>query len=159
MGMKPVCALALAVLVGALLAPAQQPSKEAKIEQLLSAMNADATVNQILDQIKTMAASQIPAGATPEQAAKAQETQARILDLVRSRISWEKMRPEYVKMYSEIFSDEEISGMLAFYQSPAGRGMLQKMPLVIKQSLEIAQARMAELSPEIERIVRESLPK
>lgn len=159
MDMKTTAVLTLALLATGFQAIAQQPTKEVKVEQLLSSMNADATINQMFDQIKAMTASQIPPGTTPEQIAKSQEIQTKIFDLVKSRMSWEKMRPEYVRLYSEVFSDDEISGMLAFYQSPAGRAMLQKMPALMKQIMEVVQSQMADLMPEIQRITRDALPK
>ena len=154
--MKPLVVFALALLVIVPDAPAQELTKQAKIERLLDAMNADATINQLFEQIKTMTAAQMPPGATPEQTAKAREVQDKILDLVKSRISWDKMRPSYIKLYSETFSEEEIGGMLAFYESPAGRAMLGKMPTLLTKLIEVAQAQMNDLQPEIQRIMRES---
>jgi hypothetical protein len=66
------------------------------------------------------------------------------------------MRPSYIKLYSETFSEEEIGGMLAFYESPAGRAMLAKMPTLLTKLIEVAQAQMNDLQPEIQRIMRES---
>jgi hypothetical protein len=122
-------------------------------------MNADAMIGQMFEQIKAMTASQVPPDASPEQLAKAREIQNKVLDLVKARISWEKMRPQYVKLYSETFSDEEISGMLGFYQSPAGRAMLAKMPTLTTKIMEVAQGEMKDVMPELQRIIRESLPK
>jgi hypothetical protein len=113
----------------------------------------------MFEQIKAMTASQLPPGTAPEQAAKAREIQGKIMDLVKARISWDKMRPQYIKLYSETFSDEEISGMLAFYESPPGRAMLQKMPELVTKVMQVAQAQMTDLVPEIQRITREALSK
>jgi|SRR5580704_3887478 hypothetical protein len=154
--MKTAALLALIIMVIGPFACAQELTKQAKIERLLDAMNADATINQLFEQIKTMTAAQMPPGATPEQTAKAREVQDKILDLVKSRISWDKMRPSYIKLYSETFSEEEIGGMLAFYESPAGRAMLAKMPTLLTKLIEVAQAQMNDLQPEIQRIMRES---
>jgi hypothetical protein len=154
--MKTAALLALIIMVIGPFACAQELTKQAKIERLLDAMNADATINQLFEQIKTMTAAQMPPGATPEQTAKAREIQDKILDLVKSRISWDKMRPSYIKLYSETFSEEEIGGMLAFYESPAGRAMLAKMPTLLTKLIEVAQAQMNDLQPEIQRIMRES---
>jgi len=153
--MKTAALLALTCLMIGPFAGAQELTKEAKIERLLDAMNADATINQLFDQIKAMTAAQMPPGATPEQTAKAREVQSKILELVKSRIGWDKMRPVYTKLYNETFSDEEISGMLAFYQSPPGRAMLAKMPALLTKLIEVAQAQMNDLQPEIQRIMRE----
>jgi len=65
--MKTAALLALSFLVIGPFAGAQELTKEAKIERLLDAMNADATINQLFDQIKAMTAAQMPPGATPEQ--------------------------------------------------------------------------------------------
>jgi hypothetical protein len=157
--MKPTVVLALALLVAGHFAGAQELTKEAKIERLLTVMNADAMIDQMFEQIKAMTASQVPPDASPEQVAKAREIQNKVLDLVKARISWEKMRPQYVKLYSETFSDEEISGMLGFYQSRSGRAMLAKMPTLTTKIMEVAQAQMKDVMPEIQRIIRESMPK
>jgi hypothetical protein len=156
--MKTSAVFALALLAATPFAVAQE-SKDAKIERLLDAMNAQSTIDQMFEQIKAMTASQIPPGATPEQAAKAHELQSKIMDLIKARMGWERMRPQYAKMYGETFSDQEISGMLAFYQSPAGRAMLSKMPALMAKVMELTQAQMADLLPEIQRITRDAMPK
>jgi uncharacterized protein len=154
--MRPLFVFAFSLLLTVANAGAQELTKQAKIERLLDAMNADAMIDQMLEQVKATAASQVPPGASPEQVAKAREIQVKILDLVKSRISWEKMRPQYVTVYSETFSDEEISGMLAFYQSPAGRAMLSKMPMLVTKVMGMVQTQIKDIMPEIQRITREA---
>jgi uncharacterized protein len=157
--MKTASLLTLTLLVIGPFAGAQELTKEAKIERLLTVMNADNMIDQMFEQIKAMTAAQVPPGSTPQQIAQAREVQTKILDLVKARISWEKMRPQYVKLYAETFSDEEIGGMLAFYGSPAGRAMLEKMPALVTKIMEVAQGQMKDVLPEIQRIIRESIPK
>jgi len=157
--MKTASLLTLTLLVIGPFAGAQELTKEAKIERLLTVMNADNMIDQMFEQIKAMTAAQVPPGSTPRQIAQAREVQTKILDLVKARISWEKMRPQYVKLYAETFSDEEIGGMLAFYGSPAGRAMLEKMPALVTKIMEVAQGQMKDVLPEIQRIIRESIPK
>jgi len=157
--MKIACLLALNLLVIGPFAGAQELTKEAKIERLLTVMNADNMIDQMFEQIKAMTAAQVPPGTSPEQVAQARQVQTKIMDLVKARISWEKMRPQYVKLYAETFSDEEISGMLAFYGSQAGRAMLEKMPALVTKIMGVAQAQMKDILPEIQRIIRESVPK
>ena len=134
-------------------------SKEAKIERLLELTSGQATMNQVFEQMKAAMTPTIPASATPEERTKAQELQSKILDLMKSRMSWEKVRPTYVKAYSETFTEEEINGILAFYESPAGRAMQAKMPNFVSKVIALSQALASELMPEIQRITRESLGK
>ncbi len=152
--MKRISVLPIALLATGLIASAQEPSKEAKISQVLALMKAEALTDQVFERMKTETASMSAANATEKERAHAQEIQAKIMDLVKDRMSWEKMRPVYVKMYSETFTDEEIDGMLAFYQSPAGRAMLEKMPQLVSKIMALAQSQMAGLMPEIERLIK-----
>jgi len=157
--MKRISVLPIALLATGLIASAQEPSKEAKISQVLALMKAEALTDQVFERMKTETASMSAANATEKERAHAQEIQAKIMDLVKDRMSWEKMRPVYVKMYSETFTDEEIDGMMAFYQSPAGRAMLEKMPQLVSKIMALAQSQMAGLMPEIERLVKEPAKK
>jgi uncharacterized protein len=155
--MKHVALFTAGILLATSLASGQGLSKEAKIERLLELTNGQATMNQVFEQMKAAMAPAIPADATREQRAKSQELQIKILDLMKSRMSWEKVRPAYVKAYSETFSEDEINGILAFYESPAGRAMQAKMPIFVSKVMALAQAQASELMPEIQRMTRESL--
>jgi uncharacterized protein len=157
--MKCVAVLASSLIIAISLASGQNLSKEAKIERLLVLMNPVGMMDQVLDQSKAMMTSQMRPSATPAQRSQAQERQARILDLLKARMSWDKLRPQYVKVYSETFSDQEIDGMLAFYQSPAGRAMVQKMPMLLPKIMALAQAQIGDLTPAIQRIMRETQQK
>ena len=154
--MKHVALLTVGILLATSLASAQGLSKEAKVERLLEVTNGQATMNQVFEQMKAAMAPATPASATPEQRAKAQELHSKILDLMKSQMSWEKMRPAYVKAYNETFSEEEIDGILAFYESPPGRAMQEKMPMFISKIMAMAQAQVSELMPDIQRITRDS---
>jgi len=147
--MKPIRVLIGTLVVCGSFASAQELTKEAKIERILALTNAQAVMDQMFAQIKTSTASMMPAGSTPEQSAKVQEIQEKLLDFVKDRMSWDKVRPKYVKIYDETFSDEEITGILAFYQSPAGRAMLEKLPTLISKSMSVAQSQMTDIMPEI----------
>jgi uncharacterized protein len=159
LSMKHLAVFTTCLLLAISLASAQRLSKEAKIERLLELTNGQATLNQVFEQMKAQMAPTILASATPEQRAKALQLQTRILDLMKTRMSWEKLQPEYVKAYSETFSDAEIDGILTFYESPAGRAMQAKMPTFVSKIMTLTQAQMKDLMPEIQRITREAQQK
>jgi len=64
----------------------------------------------------------------------------------------EKIRPLYVDLYDEAFSDQEIEGILAFYDSAAGLAMIAKQPL-------IASKMMTAMIPEMQRLAKEAASK
>jgi hypothetical protein len=152
--MKLIPAVAIALCFARHPASAQELSKQAKIERILAATNSSALVDQMFNQIKLITAGQAPAGTTPEERARLQEAQSKIMDLVRASVN--KLLPQYAKMYDETFSDDEIDGIYAFYQSPAGKSMVQKTPLLVSKLMGMMQAQMTDLTPEIQRIAREA---
>ncbi len=78
---------------------------------------------------------------------------------MRTRMSWETMRPQYVKLYSDTFSESEIDGMLTFYESPVGKALFEKMPLLMRKSMVLGAAQMQDLLPSIQEAVRGSVRK
>jgi hypothetical protein len=70
-------------------------------------------------------------------------------------MDWQKLKPEYVKLYAEVFTEEEIEGMVAFYKTPAGHAMIEKMPALLSKSMEIGQRQMAGIMPEIQKAVED----
>jgi hypothetical protein len=94
--MKPFPVLTLTFILTGLAASAQEPTKEAKITRLLALMKAEALADQVFERMKAETATMSTADATEKERAHAQEIQAKIMDLVKDRMSWEKMRPVYV---------------------------------------------------------------
>jgi hypothetical protein len=68
-----------------------------------------------------------------------------------------KIRPELVKAYAETFTDEEIDGMLAFYETPAGRAVVTKIPSINTRMSGLIQSEMNALGPEINKIAEDAL--
>jgi hypothetical protein len=93
---------------------------------------------------------------SPEAKAAAVQTVDKIMAQLQERMSWARMEPEYARLYDEVYSGEEISGILAFYKSAAGQAFVKKMPLLMSKSIEMAQRQMADLMPEIQRIAEEA---
>jgi hypothetical protein len=64
-----------------------------------------------------------------------------------------------IRLYAETFSVADMKAITAFYHSPLGRRMIEKMPIVISQTMGWIQSElpkrvgpaMAELQPEIQR--------
>src|SRR5262245_493092 len=67
---------------------------------------------------------------TPEQRRKMESMTEKVMDALREEMSYEKTKPFLLRIYSESFTQEEIDGLIAFYESPAGRAFIAKMPVV-----------------------------
>jgi hypothetical protein len=107
-----------------------------------------------------MTTKQLEAMGGPSEA-KAAAVQAvdKVMAQLQERMSWARMEPEYARLYSEVYNNEEIAGILSFYKSAAGQAFVKKMPLLMSKSIEMAQRQMADLMPEIQRIADEAAQK
>ena len=153
-------AIFLALSVAFTGAKAQENTKTAKIEELLKLTNAEAMSQQMYGQIRAMTTRQLDTMSGSEEAkTAAAQTVDKLMSRLQERLSWAKMKPEYVRLYDEVYSDDEISGILAFYKSAAGEAFVKKMPVLITKSMEISQRQMSDLMPELQRIVKEGAEK
>lgn len=151
-----VLALVAGVLVGWSPARADEAGKEVKIEEMLRLSHVDRTVTQMLDQMKTMMTAQMSKADVPAADRKhMDEIQTKIMALMADRLSWEKSKSAYVKIYSETYTESEIDGLLAFYKSPAGQAMIDKMPELMQKSMALSQQMMGDIMPEIKRLSQE----
>ena len=125
---------------------ADEASKSAKAEELLQLTQSDQMMKMMEPMMKGMTAQMdkvMPAG----QRAKAGEMQGKIMALVGERLS--RAKPAFAKIYTETYTEEELDGILAFYKSPAGRALLQKMPEVMQRLVPLMVQMMGDLQPEI----------
>jgi len=135
------------------------PASEASIRQLLEVSQARALVDSMrgqFDGMMTKAVQQSLKGKTPtprqQQAINAMKEQ--VIALVSAQVTWPKLEPMYVRLYQETFTEDEVQGMVAFYRSPAGQAMVQKMPLLMQKSIAEMQRIMLAMMPKMEEIER-----
>jgi uncharacterized protein len=150
--------LKLTVICTLLFAPlafADQASKSAKIEQLLAAMNVEQQQKEMLGQIQQLVTSQVKSQ-MPSQAdaAKIEDLQKKMFALIGEETSWQKMKPVFVQVYSETYTEPEIDGILAFYKSPAGRAMVDKQPTLTSKMMTSMQAQMGEIMTKIQKLLQ-----
>ena len=81
-----------------------------------------------------------------------------------------KLRAEYAPRFSELtnhvadlyvqrFSEAELKQLLAFYQSPLGKKLLQQQPQIVNSSMKYAQDWANKLSDEVIAKMREEMKK
>ncbi|HEY4010419.1 MAG TPA: DUF2059 domain-containing protein [Acidobacteriaceae bacterium] len=159
--MKRYLAVLLIVLaVGCSTARADDASKRAKAEQLFTLLHMEWMMNQlmtgVMKQVQQITDSMPGADhATPQQQKQITAFQQRVLELVTNRIGWKALEPDFVTLYANTYTEEELDGILAFYKSPVGQKMLEKTPELMAKSTEISQQKMQALEPELEQMVQD----
>ena len=139
-------------------APASEESidrllADTKVEKLLDTMSVN--VDQVMR--RSMEASMQGQQLSPEQRRAIDATAATFVQVMREEMTWDKLRPLYVQIYQESFTQEEIDGLIAFYESPAGVAFVEKMPFVMQKSMSIMQSRMAPMMEKMKAAMKEAI--
>jgi hypothetical protein len=74
----------------------------------------------------------------------------KLVKVIQPEFSWAALKPELVRLYAEEFSQEEVNGMIAFYKSPTGQALINKMPRVLDRSVQMTQERLAAAVPRLQ---------
>lgn len=76
--------------------------------------------------------------------------------IMRQDLQWAQLRPLFVQIYQTNFTQEEIDGQIAFYRSPTGAAVVQKMPAVMQATMGAMQQRMAVLMPKLQAVIQKA---
>jgi len=138
------------------------PPSDASLQTLLAVTKTEAILEGAFANIEqamrqSMAAAVQKERLSPQQLRILETAPAKFTQVLREEMSWPKMRPIYIQIYQESFTQEEIDGMIAFYQSPVGVAFVQKMPVVMEKSMTIMQSRMAPMMERMKAVMAQSI--
>ena len=58
---------------------------------------------------------------------------------------WSKIEPIYLQVYRENFTQDEIDAINAFYRTPAGQAVIEKMPASTQRAAQLMQPNIQEM--------------
>lgn len=157
---RVVVLLALGIIFIAGSAGASRPETAAK---LLELMNMQETIEQSFSAAKQMLPAQMKQ--MQQQMGKTGSNKnieinaEKIMDLFSSELSWEKLRGDYIALYSEVFTEQELQGLVDFYGSPAGQAFVKKQPELTKRTMMITNGLMMKIMPKMQQIIKEQMKK
>ena len=143
--LSPLNSLLSLLIVGSFLVnfsvSADDSSRRQDVEQLLVDMKADSLMDAAYTQAEQMMLQMRDQFQIQDSESEMftsfvnQNTQ-----IMREEMGWDKLKQPMVDIYVKHYTDKEITDMLAFYQSESGRSMVDKMPLVMQESIMLTQA-------------------
>jgi hypothetical protein len=120
------------------------PEKLATAQLVVEANGSDALTAKMMDVVSSAMLKGMGVGGDPAIAGLARKV---INDeIAEIRI---KMRPLYAQAYANVYTDQELSDLLAFYRSPTGRATVSKAPQLMEESQRLS----APLIPAMQRDV------
>jgi hypothetical protein len=157
--MRRITLLPLVLCASLASAHADEASKRAKAQQMLGLLHTERVSQQIESNIMKQAAAmpqqlfggQVP----PAQKEKFDTFQQKLKQTTEEQIGWKVLEPEYIDLYAKIYTEPELDAILTFYKSPAGQSMLTKSPELSTQSVQMVQAKMAVLQPQLQKLAED----
>jgi hypothetical protein len=145
-------------------APADAPASDATIRELIEVTHARDLMNSSMGQLdglleKAMKDALQGKNVNAEQEKIIAEFRARMVELLRAEMSWEKMQTTYFRMYRETFTQAELDGMLAFYKTDAGKALIAKMPRMMQSLMQEMMGLMQAIMPKVRGITEEYVEK
>jgi hypothetical protein len=157
--MKRIALLLTLLLCLPLTAHADEASRRAKAQEMLTLLHMDQLMDQLMNSVLQQSSAmtkQLGGNAVkPEDQARIEEFQKKVFQLVESQVGWKALEPDYVDIYAKNFTDEQLDAILAFYKSPTGVALVERMPTLATQGMQIAQAKMATLQPQLKQMIED----
>jgi hypothetical protein len=125
---------------------AGEKSHRKAAEKLLELSDMASTMDQVIDQTLMMEIQQTP------QLVLYQDVMKRFF---KKYLGWESLKDDFVKIYMEEFTEEEIRDIVAFYETPTGQKTLKKAPVLFAKGAEIGQRRVEENIAELQTMLEE----
>jgi hypothetical protein len=125
-------------------------------KEIMELTNAERMMEQVKNQVMQMQDHVIAQMDIPEDRKEAAlQFQKKIYAKIFETLNFEKMQNEYLDLYTDVYTLDELRGIVGFYKSPVGKSMLAKQPMVLKKSMEMTQNKMNELIPELKKMYEE----
>jgi hypothetical protein len=144
--------LLLAILL--CIPPATRADEARRLElaaKLLTAMDAEHNMQATMNVMRSTMAGQLQ---SPGRSTNAQVEVAaligEVMDLLSQELTWESLKDEFAAVYAGNFSEEEMEGLIAFYESPTGKALASKQGAITLQTTLITQKRVVAAMPKIQ---------
>ncbi|WP_263144282.1 DUF2059 domain-containing protein [Pseudomonas sp. RIT-PI-AD] len=135
---------------------ADASSHAASAESFLKLMHADQGTVALYGQVQQMfnqRFEQLQAPATKK--ATLETYTAKANAALDKAVGWDKLKPDLVKLYVSNFSETELKDMIAFYQSPTGKKMMEKMPQLGNEAARLTQAKLEPAVPVVNKLLED----
>jgi hypothetical protein len=157
---------ALCLLLAAPVLANDAPPSDESIKTLLELTDArkllegmhgqlDAMMNRVMQQSIDQASK--GKALTARQQAIIDEMKAKMTTVIDEMLSWDKLQPLYFRLYRQTFTQDDVDGITAFYRTPAGQALLQKMPLLMTNMMQEYAGMMQPMQQRIMDIARDAV--
>jgi hypothetical protein len=136
------------------------PPSDASLNELLAVTNVQQMLSGMDAQMNQMMNGMIQQSLNGKQVNQAQQKainnmKNKMSSMLRTEYAWEKIKPNFMRIYRDSFTQEEVNGMIAFYKTPSGKAVINKMPVVMQKTMVYTQTMVQGLMPKMQKIQHE----
>ena len=77
--------------------------------------------------------------------------------IVSDLFRWEELEPDFVRLYTELYTEPELRQIAAVYHTPGGRLLVERAPELSVGAQSIVQERLQAVMPEMMRRIMEAV--
>ena len=127
-------------------------------EEVLRLTKVDKMLGPLIDQIQQVQIQQLQQMKMSREAySAAQRYLQQINELVAREMQWQGIKNDYVELYTNAFTEQELRQLIQFYSTPLGQKVVEKMPVLMEQSMIVGQKKMMKIMPEIQALSEEMI--
>jgi len=93
---------------------------------------------------------------TPERQAVLDRMRTKMTAVVNQMLNWDVLQPIYVRTYRASLTQDELDGIINFYQSSAGQAYIKKMPLIMQNVMGEMQGLIKTMQQKLVEIRKET---
>ena len=150
----------LTLIASAALAAGAQPS-EASVKELLQLSGTTKAAEMTKSQLAAMQNGGVQSAVkghslTPEVRKIVEASGEKVGAILDEALKWETIEPIFVGVYQSTMTQEEVDGIVAFYKTPPGQAMVQKMPALMQASGQRMQQQLAPVMEKLKQLQQET---
>ncbi len=138
---------------------AEDNTRRLLAEELLLRMETTKMIEKSFEMVKQMMFAQFKDTMKQpnDESEKMSSMQSKIWEFMIKEMSWEKLKDDYISIYADTFTEEDLKALIAFYKSDVGQKLIQKQPELMQKSMQIVQKQTMILMPKIKQMTDDLL--
>jgi hypothetical protein len=152
-------AFAVVFFCSVIVGQAASPTDESLLK-MMSALKLQTTLDQLVAQLDAGMRQGLQQWAqgkelTPVQQTEVAQLQSRMSAIIKEELAFAKVKDVYLQGLRENFTQDEVNGINTFYSSPAGKAMIEKLPIATRKAQDLLQVRMGPMVQKIKAMQQE----
>ena len=133
-----------------------KPEKKADIKKLLILLELDKTADKIWKQldVKLKLAYTLSGGNKNDKEMYEKYT-SKIAEEFKKGMEWKVLEEDFTQLYAELYNEQEIKAMIAYYETQAGKKQIEQAEKTTKETMKIVQKYMLPLMPKFQTSAQE----